>query len=335
MTHTHPTPPVLEANSATEGPCKSCTATTSVPLQLAPSPPSTKEVHALPKADFLVVTWTEAETAALALVFGAGLYNFNSLTNNNFTPLKIPGLPLPTDSNHPTSHGAFFTVKVNGKSVVCLQSNFHPKLDTAGTTLFFEKIVGSAASPNYLVTSGTSGGIWPNIDVGDVIVTNAARYGLSFPAEKQTLPPYSGTSNVLGSNPPSGYATWYDYVSKTIIQADTCVLAGLSSTGGRANTSKPAIYYKPSGTDPTDVVTDTRINQECANIKTYRTMGASLDENDAFVAEACQAVGFQNWISIRNISDLPCSPNTNQYDTFGYCSSINGAYAVWAFVMGH
>src|SRR5271170_7905550 len=43
MTHTHPTPPVLEANSATEGPCKSCTATTSVPLQLAPSPPSTKE----------------------------------------------------------------------------------------------------------------------------------------------------------------------------------------------------------------------------------------------------------------------------------------------------
>jgi hypothetical protein len=84
------------------------------------------------------------------------------------------------------------------------------------------------------------------------------------------------------------------------------------------------------------VVTNSHISEdECSKIGTYRAMGATLDENDAYVAEACEAIGFQNWVSIRNVSDLPCSTNKNQYDTYGFCSSINGAYAVWAFVMGH
>jgi nucleoside phosphorylase len=271
----------------------------------------------------------------MALVFGHGVYNFESPTNNNFTRLKLAGVPLPTDTNGLQFHASFFTVKVAGKSVICLQSNFHPKLDTMGTSIFFEKIVGADSSQEfeYLVTSGTSGGIWQRLDLGDVVVTNAARYGLSFPVEKQSQH-FAGTPNILGSNPPGGYATWYDYVSAVIIQVDNCVATGLTAENGRKTSAKPAIYYKPNGTDVTDVVTDTRINQECSDVKTYRTMGATLDENDAFVAEACQAVGFANWISIRNVSDLPCGP-TGQYDKFQYCSSINGAYAVWAFIMGH
>jgi hypothetical protein len=92
----------------------------------------------------------------------------------------------------------------------------------------------------------------------------------------------------------------------------------------------------PSGVSLTDVVTNSKISEsECSKISTYRTLGATLDENDAYVAETCKSIGFQNWISIRNISDLPCSPNKDQYTTYDLCSSINGAYAVWAFVMSH
>jgi len=54
------------------------------------------------------------------------------------------------------------------------------------------------------------------------------------------------------------------------------------------------------------------------------------------VSAALKAVGFTEWISIRNVSDLPCAPSSDdQYDRFQLCSSISGAYAVWAFLMGH
>jgi hypothetical protein len=84
-------------------------------------------------------------------------------------------------------------------------------------------------------------------------------------------------------------------------------------------------------------VTNSRISDdECGRIATYRTLGATLDENDAYVASALKAVSFTNWVSIRNVSDLPCAASSDdQYDRFGYCSSICGAYASWAFIMGH
>ena len=296
--------------------------------------PSAKTAAALPKADFLAITWTAAEAGAMAVVLGGGKYSFKTPADNNLTPLLIPGLPIPSEAKF---HGYFFQANVNGKSVVCLKSEFHPKLETAATTLFLEKILGPAASPNikYLITSGTSGGIWQTLDVGDVVVTNSARYGLTGTVEKQTLR-FTGTANITGAKPP-GYATWYDYVNDAIIKNDDCVNTGLLTPGGRnAGSGKPAIYYKASGADPTTVVSNSRISDaECTRIATYRTMGATLDENDAYVAEACKAVKFPNWVSIRNVSDLPCSKNTKQYDVYQFCSSINGAYAVWAFVMGH
>jgi nucleoside phosphorylase len=313
--------------------CKTCPATT-VDLKLTVSAPITSPVSAPPTGDFLAVTWTDAETAALATVFGKGQYSFKSATQTNFTPLILKSLPLPPDSK---AHAYFFKAEVNSKSVVCLKSEFHPKFDTASCTLLFQDLIGPASSRNIqtLVTSGTAGGIWANIDVGDVIVTNKARYGLTFPPEKQQLAPYTGLANITGSNPPAGYATWFDYATKEIIQQDTCIQSGLRTSGGRnAASGKPAIYYKPNGSDPTDVVTNSRMtNDELTKIATYRTLGATLDENDAYVADACGAVGFQNWISIRNVSDLP--GHAEQYETFGLCSSLNGAYGIWAFIMGH
>jgi hypothetical protein len=172
---------------------------------------------------------------------------------------------------------------------------------------------------------------------GDVVVTNTARYCLTVPQEKQALI-FTGLKDVLGSNPPAGFATWYDYVNKEIIANDVCMNAGLTASGGRKPASgSAAIYYESSGTNLTDVVTNSRIgDDEYGRIAFYRTIGATLDENDAYVAKAFGAVEFVDGVSMRNVSDLP-SPvnNDDQYETFGFCSSLAGAYAIWAFVMGH
>jgi nucleoside phosphorylase len=203
-------------------------------------------------------------------------------------------MSLPSDSS---CHAYFFLATVGGKSIVCMKSNFHPKVQTAATTIFFEKIVGLAGSPNfhYLITSGTSGGIWATLDVGDVVVSNSARYGLTATVEKQSLR-FTGTSDITGSSPPAGYATWYDYANDAILKnGNGCVNTSLATSGGRLATGSPAIYYQPSGSSLTDVVTNSRISDsECTRIVTYRTLGATLDENDAYVAEACLAVQFSN-----------------------------------------
>jgi hypothetical protein len=287
-------------------------------------------------ADFIVITWTQAETEAMAQVFGMGQYKFLSGTDNNFTPLLFPNLAKAEGEPY---HGHFMKVTVKGKTLLCLKSEFHPKVQPSETTLFFERIVGSSAIPNVkcLITSGTAGGIWSSLDLGDVVVTNSARFGLTMTVEQQALT-FSGLSDILGSNPPAGFSTWYDYVNAKILATDPCLHSGLSAAGGRAAASgKPSIHYQAPAGSLTDVVTNSRItDDECGRISTYRTLGATLDENDAYVASALKAVGFNNWISIRNVSDLPCaSSSDDQYDRFGQCSSICGAYGVWAFIMGH
>lgn len=316
--------------------CTSCKATSAIDLRLAVPPPSAAVVSALPQADFLAVTWTQAETEAMALVFGKGLYKFEGQESNNFTPLLFPGLAKPEGERY---HAHFFTAKVNGKSVICLKSEFHPKVQPSETTLFFERLVGSAPKRNVncLITSGTSGGIWASLDVGDVVVTNNARFGLTMPREQQALR-FAGISDIVGVNPPAGSANWYDYVNIQILKNDSCINSGLTASGGRNKSSgAPTIFYESPAGSLTDVVTNSRISDdECGKIQIYRTLGATLDENDAYVASALKAVGFSTWVSIRNVSDLPCAASSDdQYDRFGYCSSICGAYAVWAFIMGH
>jgi hypothetical protein len=316
--------------------CKNCQAITTVDLKLNVAAPSTANVTALPAAEFVMVTWTEEETDAMARVFGGGKYHFTSGTANNFTPLVLAGLTLPPKSK---AHGYFFQTKVNGKSVVCLKSEFHPKMQTALTARFFEKVIGSGQTPKFkfLITSGTSGGIWQSLDVGDVVVTNKARYGFTMPAEKQSQI-FTGLSNVQGTNPPAGSTSWYDYVNKQILATDACVNSGLKADKwGRKAAGSPAIYWQAPGGELTDVVTNSRISDdEYGKRAQYQKIGATLDENDAYVAEALEAVEFSNWVSIRNISDLPSAQNNDpQYDEYQFCSSLNGAYACWGFVMGH
>ena len=303
--------------------CTSCKSTSAIDLMLTTSPPSTAVVSSLPPADFIAITWTQAETQAAAQVFGGGKYKFLTGADNNFTPLLFPNLVKPEGEQY---HAHFFKVTVSGKALLCLKSEFHPKVQTSETTLFFERLVGSSSKPHFkcLVTSGTSGGIWASLDLGDVIVTNRARFGLTMTAEQQNLR-FTGLADILGSNPPAGFPTWYDYVNAKVLAADGCLNSGLISAGGRAVSSgKPLIHHQAPGGSLTDVVTNSRISDdECGRISTYRTLGATLDENDAYVASALKAVGFNNWVSIRNVSDLPCAPSSDdQYDRFGQCSSI-------------
>ena len=90
----------------------------------------------------------------------------------------------------------------------------------------------------------------------------------------------------------------------------------------------------------TTVITNSSFLDEYKDLDLYREFGAALDENDVFVAQAFEEIKYRSWVSIRNISDLPYpredqKKGNDQYDSYGLWSSINGAFAVWGFIMGH
>lgn len=298
----------------------------------------------LPPADFLVITWVDHETGALASVLGCGKYHFDSLsaTGNNFTRLKMKGQPMPEGMD---CQGYFIEVMINGKSVICFSSNFHPKFsanDASQTQAFYKAIAMKNNKPNYgcIITSGTAGGVWSSMDVGDVAISVKARYGLLVkPASLSKLPVYTSAMDIIGNSTAPGGGNWFDYANKQYLAKAACVTGGLLSTGGRTKKSQPLIYYQETKSNILCTITDTEMSNghtsEGLDINKYRTMGSMLEENDSFLAQAWNQIGFENWVSIRNVSDLPTTKNAEQYTQFGYCSSINGAYAVWAFIMGH
>lgn len=145
--------------------CTSCHSTTAVDLKLSVSAPSTAVVSSLPEADFISITWTQAETQASAQVFGKGQYRFLKGEDNNFTPLLFPNL---AKASREPYQGHFMKVTVEGKTLLCLKSEFHPKVQLFETALFFQRIV-SDSKPNFptIITSGTAGGIWPSLDLGE------------------------------------------------------------------------------------------------------------------------------------------------------------------------
>jgi hypothetical protein len=65
--------------------CENCKAVTTVDLKLNVPAPSTGAVSDLPQAEFVMITWSGAETGAMATVFGAGKYHFDGEDDNNAT----------------------------------------------------------------------------------------------------------------------------------------------------------------------------------------------------------------------------------------------------------
>jgi nucleoside phosphorylase len=135
---------------------------------------------ALPKADVLVVTWTVDEGHALSRVLTPGKDSRNDYVSytNNFASIAkkmrkgCPALEL-------GRLGAYWTGKIAGKRVVYFKMDSHLSQDTkvapkAGQTLPNEDVwrqIVAEVQPSLVITTGTAGGIGPDCEVGDVVVS--------------------------------------------------------------------------------------------------------------------------------------------------------------------
>jgi nucleoside phosphorylase len=306
----------------------------------------------LPKASAVVITWANAEWAALQQVFctGATEMPYSDKTKGEWPDWQkyTANLPAGAPSSW-TFWGEYRLVELSGKPVLLFKSNTH--LDWPGATYLeaFIKLLIKETKPDVILSIGTAGGAktqdhigtvravsagtlyepgkpsasWPEYSnqwkASDAILGSAAFKQLLFP-----VPTREDDLQALCSQFNRHYRTNY-------------TLAQLDPNGLALATGSPAIDDQTGGaasllTTPTFVVGTTAGTYEAYS---------SIEMDDALIGEACAAsntaFGF-----VRNVSDpvqsaaLPDKVQGNWgsavYDAYGFYTSYNGALAAWAML---
>jgi nucleoside phosphorylase len=333
-------------------------APTPAPLAAPPNPQAV-----LPRADVLIVTWTAAEQRGLADVFTRGVgrdgwYPYRHEFDAHYRPLIRRGAPALAMGRL----GSWFPVTVGGTSVIVFKSELHLNQDGiatgAGTAtlpvkdLFLQLI--AEARPKVVLTIGTAGAVYDSHQIGDVVVTRAAKFRLT---------------QEFGSEPFNGKTYKSDWPIPTTHLADAKALMKtleprLAEPGFGPPTKRypfPGSIIKPPANHP-DIKLDgsqipafhpmltTDYFEFGTSANNLDAQGAAVEMGDAALGLACAELADPpRWAIVRNISDpqinadLPtgAGPLNMQihwavwfYEAFGYWTSVSGALATWGIVAG-
>jgi len=310
--------------------------------------------HTLPKASAVVITWAEAEWAAMQQVFCCG---GTSMPYGDRTRATWPGWQryssdLPTGAPHGwTFWGYYRLVTVGATPVLLFKSNTH--LDFPGAS-YLQALIGllvRTVTPSVIVSIGTAGGAKPADHIGTVRAVSAGTlYEAGQP--QASWPLYANAWT--GGTAIVAHANFNQLLFPVPTRAAD--LQALCTQFNKLNGSKYTLaQHDPDGlnlgdpvpqidnqtgssasllTTPTFVVGDTS-----GNYQDY----TSIEMDDAVIGQACNssntAFGF-----IRNVSDpvqnaaLPVGVQggwgSAVYDAYGFYTSYNGALAAWALLAG-
>lgn len=314
--------------------------------QSAPQLPETPAGE-LPLADAVVITWAEAEWAALQHIFcGSG----QSMPYSNRNTSTWPGWQQYTEDLSKVSGwdywGNFRLVLLGSKRVLLFKSNTH--LDYPGgayLTQLINRLI-NIVKPGLILSIGTAGGAMPSNHIGTVnavhagtmyaagqpetqwkTYSNAWQAGweiISQPAFQQLLVPIPTTTADIDAIV-SQFNTFY----KTAYAAADLNIDNL------ALGDKVPLLQNMTGAG-TSLLTASSfvVGDSAGNYQNF----ACIEMDDAVIAQACEAAA-TSFGFIRNISDpvqnaaLPAKVQADWgsaiYDAYGFYTSVNGALAAW------
>jgi|GEM_PF-455304 len=322
----------------------------------ASAPTLTTTPSSLPAADVVVITWAEAEWAAMQHVFvqSSQSMSYSSASTSSWSGWVKYNKSMPSAPSSDSDWdywGYYRLVEVNGTSVLLFKSNTH--LDGPGETYLAEMIqrLISACSPKLIMSIGTAGGSRLTDHIGTINVVNAATMyssgqpSSSWPTYTSTFSPVwslvqkSGFSSLLFPIPATSsnlqtLATQFNSNYGTSYALSTLNVDGLCTP-----TTLPALNnLTPNGTPLLTASTFVTGNTS-GDYANY----AVIEMDDAVIAQTCQQSKVP-FCAVRNVSDpaqnasLPASVQGNWgsavYDVFGFYTSYNGALVAWAIIAG-
>jgi nucleoside phosphorylase len=306
----------------------------------------------LPKASAVIITWADAEWAAMQQVFcGSGnTMPYSDRTRGTWPAWQKFSSHLPAGAPSSWTYWGYYRLVTLGTNPVLLfKSNTHLDYPGAAYLQALIQLLVEQVKPNLILSIGTAGGTKPTDHIGSVRAVSA---GTLFEAGKPqaSWPVYEnawkGGNAVLGnanfdqllfpvptrSGDLQTFCAQFNQLYKT-----SYTLAQLDPDGLNLGDPSPQIDNQTGTgasllTTPTFVVGTTSGN--------YQTFTA-IEMDDAVIGKACAAsktaFGF-----VRNLSDpvqnaaLPASAQGHWgsavYDAYGFYSSYNGAVAAWAML---
>jgi nucleoside phosphorylase len=309
------------------------TAPVAAPLSKAPSEDA--DLTAFKGYDAIVMTWTSAETAALASLFTPDFLPSKWYEYRHGVEAYVPlvtGQRSPFNDQRATmeryfhSLGLYFPCRVGNARVLLFKSGLH--LDYDGPALPVRKLVAellAVVQPKMLITTGTGGGIGKDVALGDVVIAALTRFDCATQFKDEPFRDASYDTSPL----PAG-----------TLAAITPALTSVNAkrvTGGR-----PVPKIWSAATDAI-VTTDFFGFDDSTDHFKLQGKGRVCDMGDAMVGQVASARHGLRWYAIRNASD-PQIPNPDHdidaantkageiYSRFGAFTTAASVVATWAVI---
>jgi hypothetical protein len=330
-----------------------------IPLDPVPAPDAT-----LPPADVVVITWTVDELAGLARVFcpGHSPSGWAKYTHNydKFAPKIRPHAPARTSQRL----ASYQPVKVGNLTVLCMKSELHLNQDGIKTgdgtatlpvkDLFLQII--AEAKPRYFFTVGTAGSVVDDFQLGDVVVTRAARFvcNSEFKNEPFNNTVYKNTWKIPTGQLPVAQQLMAGFAQEIVEPPFGPPTTHFAFKGPLLNSSPntPDIKLEQGARDMPAFhpILTTDYFEYGTSTNGLGKLGSGVEMGDAALGLACSQLSDPpDWAVVRNMSDpvingaLPAKQfNLNEqttwavgyYTAYGKYTSICGALATWAVIAG-
>jgi len=289
---------------------------------------------ALPKCDYVVVTWTVEEAKCLADTLTPGYpsktawYEYAHNFQSAFASLIRKGAP----ASESKRLGNYFVTSIAGKSVLCMKSELHMSQDGPALPIakLWKQII-AEAQPTLIITTGTAGGIGSKMELGDVVVASQVRFDCQ---------------KTFKSSPFRDSIYKCSSLQQTSYPAAQKLFASNASHLPQSP-RPPQIFTKPvvEAELPDVVTTDFFAFDDSSNTFGLQSLGAAVEMGDAVLGMVISELGSKapRWAAIRNASDpqiddsgLTLAEAANKagqiYEKFGYWTTIPSAIACWATV---
>lgn len=287
----------------------------------------------LPKADVLIVTWTVAEAKALADVLTPGVpaSRWAPYTENwaTFEP-HLTGRS-PARSERCLAH--VFPTEIDGRRVMCAKSELHLSTDDGTLPLraLWRQML-EEVQPQLVISTGTAGGIGADKQLGDVLVTDSAKFNCT---KRFASEPFA--QQRFEASKPSELTRLAAEEAKALMRVNAGQLQPIA-------TRAPAIFAN-ADVQTVDFFAFDDV-EDSYGLRANDTDAGMVEMDDAVLALVCEQDlgGKQSWLLIRNASD-PQVPKmatlaaeakwaAGVYQSKGYWTSIGSAIcdaaAVWS-----
>jgi nucleoside phosphorylase len=331
------------------------------PAGLAPTPkpitPAPKPDAALPQADVITMMDTTAESAAMADVLTPGYrptawYPYTKNFAAKFLPQIAPHAP----ARQSQRLGSYFMTQIGTKKVLVYKTELHmhedaKKLSDGSYTLpirdMFKQMIGDA-KPQVFLTTGTAGGVYCSMHLGDVMVSRAAQF---YCQKDFAAAPFNHQKFQSNWPVPDKYVS----AAENLMRGFASHLTGQSQPRGTPPSPDCAcsgpgyptnIYYDGTNDIPAfHPILTTDFFEFGTSTNNLEKLGMAVEMDDACLGLACsEMTSPPRWACVRNASD-PCINGTlgaaqqescaeYYYTKFGYWTTVMSALATWAIIAG-